>query len=137
MRATIRSWKRNTRGTTLIYMLGIMAVLTITTTGAIMTAGESFHRAAGMKETFQCLHLARAGLKLGLERLRLDPEYKGEGPVALTKGEFVIEVRDTPEGKRIFATGYFPNSTKPRKFRTLHTKWPSETDHGGSMEAPE
>ena len=107
------------RGTTALYLVGAMAVLTILSTTALFTGAQTFAQSARMKETLQGLQLARAGLALARHRLEKNPDYSGEGPVSLSKGEFIIKVESRGTVRTIISTGYFPNVQKPRQIRRL------------------
>ncbi len=111
--------KNHSQATTLLYLVGAMAVLTLLTTSVLLTATRTFVQSARMKETLQVLHLAQAGLALGTYRLQENSDYTGEGPIALAKGEFDVRIERTGGRLRIVATGYFPNARKPRQIRRL------------------
>ena len=111
------------RGTTMLYMVGAMAVLTIQTTSVLYTSMRTFAQSARMKETLQALQLARAGVTLARYRLKKNPDYQGEGPVSLAKGECGIRI-ERKEGKIVIhATGYFPSARKPRVIRRISREW--------------
>jgi len=115
--------RKKKRGTTHLYLVGAIAVLTILTSSVLLTAMHSFAQSARMKETFQCLQLSRAGIVLAKSRLEENPDYTGEGPVALSKGEFQVTVKRAEGRIVIISTGYFPNVEKPRRIRTLEREY--------------
>jgi hypothetical protein len=107
------------KGTTALYMIGIIAVLGILCTSVLTTSMHSFRTSVKMKETLQALHLARAGIVLAEEKLKKNPEYKGEGPVKSGRGEIEIRIKIINEQKIIVSTGYFPSKKKARQQRVI------------------
>src|SRR3989344_3000005 len=68
----------------------------------------------------QALYLAEAGIDKAIYKLNQSSSYTGESNTALGPGEFTVTVATIDSNtKRITATGYVPNSSKPTAVKTI------------------
>ena len=68
----------------------------------------------------QALYLAEAGIDKAIYQLNQSSSYTGESNTALGPGEFTVTVATIDSNtKRITATGYVPNSSKPTAVKTI------------------
>jgi type II secretory pathway component PulK len=107
------------KGTSVLFMVGAIAVLTILCTSLLTTSMQGFRTSVKMKESLQAIHLAKAGIVLAREKLKTDTEYKKESLVKLAKGEMEIRVEIINEKKVIVSTGYFPGKHNMRQMKIL------------------
>ncbi len=116
---------KSRRATSALYMTGAIAVLTILCTSLLTTSMQSFRSSVKMKENLQAIHLAKAGIKLGREKIRKNPEYEGDPLIKLKKGELEIHLEIINEKKVIVSTGYFPDKKSMRQMKVLNREFKS------------
>lgn len=104
----------HTRGSVMVLVVVFMGVFFMMFAGMVAYATSYARLERQTVAGVQALALAEAGIDKAAYELNLNGSYAGESNTALGNGTFTVSVASVDSStKRITATGYVPNSTKP------------------------
>ena len=120
---------RTSRGSIFLFSLIVSAIIMTVTTGFFNYFGSAVQSERFSLASAQALALAEAGVDKAVYELNQNGSYTGETNTILGNGMFSVSIVSIDNNtKRVAATGFVPNSTRPTATKVVQTNVSIDTE---------